>query len=426
MKQLDNVTNSDGMQGNFVHEGQKINEKFTNVSDIWISQCKSHETVRNILQTEIDNREDIKATVKQMKVAVNDDEDFVIRHIDGREWKPTPFALSNLAQWARCPNGQYIQRMVFGSEDEENPFTATGESREIVVQMMRFGMDNLTERGSMDPKKFVFRTYKQTESRPAMMRALVTPLYAPIDNRIVLDIMEKILPNALWSHWRGNADTLRGNVLIPDENRKEKDSVYGGMIATRNSEIGESRYAIQPSVFRAICMNGCIWDERKGVSMSMVHRKKSFSQEDLNLLKKRTEECITKQIPLISEGIDKILELRDYTCDVAGDPISIRSVIAQVSKDNGFSKREVGHVFKAYNVEKETAPRTAFSVVNAITRAGQSLSHDRLEHMEKSAGSIINRGRDGWSHTLNCSATLTDKDLDKILPSEKLMASMMS
>ncbi len=76
--------------------------------------------------------------------------------------------------------------------------------------------------------------------------------------------MRKLIPGGRLSHWRGDADTLWGNVLIPDTIRQESDSDYGGMVSIGNSEIRERRITSRPSVFRAICFNGCIWDREAG------------------------------------------------------------------------------------------------------------------------------------------------------------------
>ena len=62
----------------------------------------------------------------------------------------------------------------------------------------------------LDPeKKYRLRTYTD-----GTCRAFVTDRYAPIDNRWYLEQLKQNLPEGRLSHWRGDEDTIYGNILL--------------------------------------------------------------------------------------------------------------------------------------------------------------------------------------------------------------------
>ncbi len=44
------------------------------------------------------------------------------------------------------------------------------------------------------------------------------------------------------------------------------------MVSVSNCEIGKRALGSLPSLFRAICMNGCIWGQAYGEKIKVVHR----------------------------------------------------------------------------------------------------------------------------------------------------------
>src|SRR5690606_24449301 len=100
-----------------------------------------------------------------------------------------------------------------------------------------------------------------------------------------------------------------------------------------NSEIGIRRLYSQPSVFRAICMNGCIWDAEKGTQLSVVHK----GNTNLADLASAIESNLQSQIPLLSNGVDKLLDTRQLSCDRV-NPVK---VLFTFSKLNKLSNKEI-------------------------------------------------------------------------------------
>ena len=137
----------------------------------------------------------------------------------------------------------------------------------------------------------------------------MTDKYTPVDNRWYLDCFKEFLPDARYSHWKGDEDTIFGNLLLPDsimDYGQDDDTDYGGMVSISNCEIGKRRISQYPSIFRAICMNGCIWGQQKGKDVNKVHR----GTIDLDALKIALAENIEFQLSILPDGIRKFLDTR--------------------------------------------------------------------------------------------------------------------
>ena len=153
-----------------------------------------------------------------------------------------------------------------------------------------------------------------------------------MDNSWFVNVIKGLVPSGRLSHWKGDSDTIYGNVLIPDTIREEEDSDYRGMFSVGNCEIGIRSISTCPSVFRAICMNGCIWDQEMGVAIRKVHRGEINLEELKDAIKLNLEE----QIPLLPEGIERLLAIRAKGTDGA----SLSTVFASVAKDHKLSKKQ--------------------------------------------------------------------------------------
>jgi hypothetical protein len=242
------------------------------------------------------------------------------------------------------------------------------------------------------------------------MRALLSDQYAIVNNMWYLETLKNLIPGGLLSHWRGDADTIFGNVLIPDTIRQESDSHYGGMLSVGNSEIGLRRILSMPSVFRAICMNGCIWEQEKGDVVSKVHR----GSIDFKSLEHAIAKNLQSQIPLLSAGIDKVLGTRVMKF---GDVPTVQ-VVAQFFKDFKLPKSKSAKFLGHFNTELEILGNeglTAFGLQAAATRLGQELDNENWVKYDMIAGSVAKLTADRWSGMLNRARTLEPKDIESTL-----------
>ena len=162
----------------------------------------------------------------------------------------------------------------------------------------------------------------------------------------------------------------------------------------------------RPSLFRAICMNGCIWGQTKGEQF-VHHRRGSIDLQDLE---KKIVENIRRQVPIAVSAVNRLLQTRSLTTDVAMKP-----VLAQVSKDFKITKPMATALLEAWNTErKQTAERSnsLFSVVNSFTRAGQKFDNATWVKYDEIGGKLVNYKASDWESLTSRSATLKSKDVD--------------
>jgi hypothetical protein len=255
----------------------------------------------------------------------------------------------------------------------------------------------------------LFRTWQD-----GTLRALLSDKYTIVNNFWYLDLLSTLVPGGLVSHWRGDADSMYGNILIPDTIRQEKDSDFGGMLSVGNSEIGTRRISSVPSVFRAICMNGCIWDQEMGQAMRKVHR----GAVDFKALAQLIQNNLEEQIPLLPQGIERVLGIRAFKCDSVPMP----KILAQTAADNHLSRKDISAVRNEWHTEisllGSAEGRTAYGLMGGITRAGQTGGNDRWVKFDEIGGRFASMERNDWDKFLHRANALSDKQVEKQLGKE--------
>jgi hypothetical protein len=378
----DFVRNLRGSTGTGFAEG-------THVHKDWWNKTKTFEQVMQDTQTAIDSREDILAETQSI-TCVSENDDFYFKLQDGRKFRPTDHAIEQFSVRTGVTSSSFLREMRniegFDSHDA-NTMAIVG--------------NNALRRVEQD-KKFRLRTYTD-----GTCRAFVTEQYAPVDNRWYLEVLQEFIPGGRFSHWRGDEDTIYGNVLIPDSimDYGADDSDYGGMISVGNCEIGTRRISQTPSLFRSICMNGCIWGQVAGEKIRRVHR----GNIDLVQLKLEIAKNIQDQIPLLAPSIKKFLETRSMELGKA----SAKSVIASVSSDYKLTKKQATEFLEQY-VTFEAEQNTLFGIINGLTRAGQKFDNKDWVRMDEVAGELAKADSSRWSSILRRADTFTDKDYEKV------------
>lgn len=384
---------SDVSQGDFVRtlQGQTGTgfEKGTHVHKDWWAKTQTYEQVMQTAHVAVENREDVLTEIKNV-FCTNEGDDFYFKLADGRKFRPTDHALEQFSTRVGVTSSSFLREMrniegFDGSDSNTMAIVGNNALRRI------------------DPdKQFRLRTYTD-----GTCRAFVTDKYAPIDNRWYLEVLSEFIPGGRFSHWRGDEDSIYGNILIPDTimDYGADDSDYGGMISIGNCEIGTRRISQTPSLFRAICMNGCIWGQTAGEKIRRVHR----GNIDLNKLKLEIAQNIQQQIPLLAPGIKKFLGTRSMEIGKA----SAKGVIASVSSDYKLSKREATEFLEQY-VTLEAQNSNLFGVINGLTRAGQVFDNKTWVRLDEIAGSLLDTSADRWSTILRRADTMTAKDYESI------------
>jgi len=385
---------ADADAGSFVRELKGSTgtgfEKKTHVHKDWWATTISYDDAMENLQRSAEEREDILEPVKNIRAVVNEDGEFAF-DVHGREFVPTDWSLQQFSIRSNVPSSTVIQKLRL-----QEDFDA--DDAGIMVGLANNAMRRLNQ-----DKVYRMRTYTD-----GTCRAFVTDRYAPIDNRWYLEQLQNNLPEGRLSHWRGDEDTIFGNILLPDtiiDYGQSDDSDYGGMMSIGNCEIGKRRIQQVPSLFRSICLNGCIWGQVSGTAI----KKRHIGNIDLVELGGQITANINEQLPLLPMGVRKLLELRELDCLDA----TMKSVFAAVAMENKFSKNEASEVLSQW-ANNERQDKNLFGVVNSITRAGQVFNNQSWVKFDQIGGSMLGMSESRWSGLVSRAKTLTDKDFEKV------------
>ena len=141
------------------------------------------------------------------------------------------------------------------------------------------------------------------------------------------------------------------------------------------------------------------------LNCSKVHRGKL----DLTMLQKRIKDNIEKQLPLLPQGIQRLLGTRIH----GSDGVAMKGIIAAVCSDHKMSKKESAEVLTQW-VKNERSHRNLFGVINAVTRAGQTLNNDSWVKFDHLGGQLLNYETNRWDLIKKRAESYSDTDLEKI------------
>jgi len=359
----------------------------THVHKDWYAQTISYDDALEQAEDAIREREDILVPTKDIFAQVTDDGEFAFR-VNHRSFIPTDHAIEQFSTRVGVPSSSVLRELRKQSDFDR-------QDAGVMVDLANNALRRID-----DDKVYRLRTYTD-----GTCRAFVTDRYAPVDNRWYLETLQEFLPDGRLSHWRGDEDTIYGNILLPDTMIDyDDDSDYGGMVTVGNCEIGKRTITQRPSLFRSICMNGCIWGQVEGTRIKRRH----IGNIDLESLKVEIGENIEHQLPLLPNAITEFLNMRKLSTATS----LLKNVIGTICKENKFSKVESCTVLDQYN-RFESHDRNLFGVVNAITRAGQLFDNKTWVRFDEVGGSLVGMGG-RWNTLLQRSNLLQDSDLEKI------------
>lgn len=398
--------------GSHFTDSQEKSTVCSKVAKVWADKCMSFDEAREQLAMDQQVISDIHAPLADWEAVVNSDCAFALKYKpEGMEYVPTDHCLTlmaqthNMSDWALWAMRNPVEAAIPSKKTGKKKVKWTRDFRDAEAMVHYVNIHMFQPDRSKLAKNRLWRTWSD-----GTLRAYLSEEYAIVNNGWYLSILEKLIPGGLVSHWRGDADEIFANILIPDTIRAESDSDYGGMLSVGNSEIGTRRIVSMPSVFRAICMNGCIWDQESGVKIDKVHRGKI----DFMKLEAQIKENLEAQIPLLPRGIEKVLGTRAFGC---GDTPML-NVFAQVAREYHLPKRHVADIITAWTDEvkivKDVA-RSAFGIQGAITRFGQTLSNADWVKYDSIAGDIVNMDENRWKVVLTRAKTLSEKEIEALV-----------
>jgi hypothetical protein len=221
-----------------------------------------------------------------------------------------------------------------------------------------------------------------------VVRAIVSERYGVIDNHEAMEMVSNALPSlndALASHLFNDGDDIFGNILLPDYMKSEPDSDYGVGIAFKNSEIRNSTFKISPFLFRAICLNGMIWGRMNSeINVNQRH----MGKIDLGDLQLQVTQAIKVAL---TQGND-MLTLLGYAKQVkVTNPVAVS---AQLARDEKMTIEQgklwhKGYLDSLHERHGDVHEKSAFGIINGLTRSAQDYTGASREEMETLASKIL-------------------------------------
>ena len=352
--------------------GLQSTETHRHVAKIWQDKCVSLESFYSTLKAQDANKVDVVKA--ESAIRLQDSSTL----LDGTPL--TKSGMNSLRLFTDIPSSMISFMEERGYNDE----------------LVKFVNDELNRRErewankGKDAREFRVRTRHDDDGNP-VARAIVSERYGVIDNLEAMEMIIDALPSkdaikdALASHLHNDGDDMFGNLLLPDNIKSEPDSDYGVGIAFRNSEVRNSTFKVSPFLFRAICLNGMIWG-RQDSSIKVNQRHMG------NIDKQELREEVRRAIVVaLSQGNDLLTLLGHSKHVEVNNP---EQVIAQLSRDNKMTIAQgklwhKGYLESLQEVSGHSHDRTAFGIVNGLTRSAQQYTGSTREQMETIASAIL-------------------------------------
>ena len=266
-------------------------------------------------------------------------------------------------------------------------FRANGLGADLAGYINR-GLENRSDAWASKGKEersFFLRLRKDKDGSD-IVRAVCSERYGVIDNLQAFNMLESVLPDeaVLVSHLEDDGDDLFANLLLPDRMQSLPDSDYGVGVAFRNSEVRNGTLEVSPFIFRAICLNGMIW----GQAMGRTVNKRHIGQVDMRDIRAQVADAVGEAL---GHGVGMI-RLLDMSKQVkVADPVA---TIAAASRELKLTIPQGKAWHKAYEetLQERTghfADRTAFGIVNGLTRAAQGYRGSDRANMEAQASVLL-------------------------------------
>lgn len=300
----------------------------------------------------------------------------VVEHFARHGYTFNSSGLRTLASWAGIPS-RAVEML------DEAAGVGDRVAAAIFASLINWGLDN-TVRDRIEP--FFLRT------RKGEVRAVFSAGYTPVNNDWCVDLLASEIPGGRFSHIRYDGDTLTGMMLVPDAIRSVPgDSDYGSGVFFSNSEVGVRQFQTLPAVFRAICMNGCIWGRVDGTAVETRHR-----GVNLDVLAERVRESIRVQLHLAGEAIDDMLATRKI--ELGRSRIAVLNLIDETAEAANLNREERRGWYDGWL--EEGGELTAFAVVQGLTRSVRFDEDPASASREALAGRLVSSTPEWWSRAL--------------------------
>ena len=225
----------------------------------------------------------------------------------------------------------------------------------------------------------------RTNNDDGTIRAVLSERYSVVNNVWFLEQIQKHLGGreVQATRWRGDADTLYGELIFPDEVQKLNDSDYFPGLTIGNSEIGIRRVSLESFVYRLICTNGMI-----GRDTIANKRWKHLGAPKLDDISGWVESIMSvghsHTLDMI-EGMQKML-------DIAIPESAMGGVFTQLGTTLKLRQEEQKGAWQYLDHERaviDDKANSLFGIHSAYTRYAQTLDNESWSKMELTASELV-------------------------------------
>ena len=300
------------------------------------------------------------------------------------------------------------------SFDDERSFSITDHAHSQISQRLNIPLKYYKRMRSLAPDLLATNVNTWFLEKPerrmirtlnGQARAFLSDRYRRLDN---IQLAEFVLP--VLQEWGNDlkivsAELTEKRMYIKAINQKIElevkpgDAVQAG-ICISNSEIGLGSLSVEPLVYRLVCKNGMIAQDR---STKKYHVGSAADDSAFQLFSDETLKADDKAFFLkvrdtvksaveIAQFSQIVQQLKDATQQpIEGNPVKTVEVLAD---DFHYSQEEssgiLNHLIRGGDL-------TAYGLSNAITRTSQDLDdYDRATDLERDGSRILSLSRSSW------------------------------
>lgn len=282
-------------------------------------------------------------------------------------------------------------------------------------------VDNVAAWFKAEPSRRLIRTVG-TRGIPeggmeAEIRAMLSDRYLCLDHpRFLATVLEEAGRLGAKPH-RANIDPDRLHVELLTERTAEVPGRLGDVIrqgiTIRNSEVGDGSLQVEPWMLRLICWNGM-------TSRTKYRRTHLGQRNDTGVLSRETLERQAEavwsevrdwvRLALDPERMEELTEVMGLAAKTDA-PTDAVLVAANLADTLALTQLEAYKVFDAYRQEEDF---TQYGVMNAVTRAAQTIdSFDRAKALEDAGSALL--FKDGTKLARQLGREVADKRVESAL-----------
>ena len=273
------------------------------------------------------------------------------------------------AYFKRCPEELQDEQFNWWNSQEEKSFDA-------IDFPVGIRPNDRFYTGQEKRERWLLRAKGQT------LRAVLTDRYTPIDNRMLLRCLHRSLPPHLKVQWMAlDEESFHLRLFDPTcvIEVKNGDPLMAGLHIS-NSEVGKRSVTIDAIVYRQVCSNGLI-RLIKGKSLMQQRHIAVTPAHFVSLLQRAMHQALIASHEFLEQ---MAMATREPIRDVEKE---MKILVSDWHLSQTFVEQVEDHLVHEERAHQENL----FGLVNALTRAAQSLDAEHRYDTEVLAGKFLER-----------------------------------